>query len=148
MDLGQNIYLARKRKGMSQEELANRLEVSRQCVSLWETNQTIPNIVKLESISSVLDVPLEYLTGRITLEEEEKNFVKKSNRIKKVEKAGFILSIINIFLYYVVVGIITCPVSFALCLFAYRRNEKVLSVYGIILSVVFYVASILRLILL
>lgn len=149
MDLGQNIYQARKRKNMSQEELANRLDVSRQCVSLWETNQTIPSILKLESISTILDVPIEYLTGKLLLKEDKDVYLQKeTNEAKKLEKIGFYLSLANIVLYYFRIGIITCPISFILCLLAYRKNEKRLSVYGIVLSIVFFLASILFLIIL
>lgn len=149
MDLGQNIYQARKRKNMSQEELANRLDVSRQCVSLWETNQTIPSILKLESISTILDVPIEYLTGKLLLKEDKEVYLQKEkNKAKKLEKIGFYLSLANIIFYYFRIGIITCPISFILCLLAYRKNEKRLSVYGIVLSIVFFLASILFLIIL
>ena len=69
MTLGQNIALARKKKGISQEELSNQLNVSRQSVSLWETNQTVPTIEKLKELSILLDVGVDHLLG---LQTEEK----------------------------------------------------------------------------
>ena len=69
MTLGQNIALARKKKGISQEELSNQLNVSRQSVSLWETNQTVPTIEKLKELSILLDVGVDHLLG---LQKEEK----------------------------------------------------------------------------
>ena len=44
MDLGNNLFHARKRRGLSQEDVAQRLGVSRQTVSKWETGETVPDI--------------------------------------------------------------------------------------------------------
>lgn len=44
MTIGSRIQALRKERGMSQEELANKLSVSRQTVSQWETGQTAPSI--------------------------------------------------------------------------------------------------------
>ena len=44
MDLGNNLFHARKRRGFSQEDVAQRLGVSRQTVSKWETGETVPDI--------------------------------------------------------------------------------------------------------
>ena len=42
MTMGENIQKYRKERGLSQEELGNKLLVSRQTVSLWEKDQTVP----------------------------------------------------------------------------------------------------------
>ena len=44
MNLGNNLYQARKKKGLSQEEVAEKLGVTRQTISKWETDETIPDI--------------------------------------------------------------------------------------------------------
>lgn len=44
MSLGNNLYNARKRRGLSQEEVAEKLGVSRQTISKWELNETLPDI--------------------------------------------------------------------------------------------------------
>ena len=67
MELGKNIATARKQKNMSQEELANRLDVSRQSISLWETDQTTPTLDKLEAMCSLLDVSMDMLMGRVAM---------------------------------------------------------------------------------
>ena len=61
MTLGEQILKYRKQKGMSQEELAERLNVSRQSVSLWETNQTVPQIDYLMELSQIFNVTLDEL---------------------------------------------------------------------------------------
>ena len=44
MGLGNNLFQARKKKGLSQEEVAEKLGVSRQTISKWETDETLPDI--------------------------------------------------------------------------------------------------------
>lgn len=51
----------RREKGYSQEQLAEYLEVSRQSVSKWEADKTMPEISKLIAISQLFHVSLDYL---------------------------------------------------------------------------------------
>ena len=44
MKNGENLFQARKEAGLSQEQVAEKLGVSRQTISKWETNETIPDI--------------------------------------------------------------------------------------------------------
>ena len=44
MSLGSSLYHARKKNGLSQENVAEKLGVSRQTISKWETNETLPEI--------------------------------------------------------------------------------------------------------
>ena len=44
MNLGNSLFHARKKRGLSQEEVAQKIGVSRQTISKWETNETIPDI--------------------------------------------------------------------------------------------------------
>ena len=44
MNLGNSLFHARKRRGFSQEDVAEKLGVSRQTISKWETGETIPDI--------------------------------------------------------------------------------------------------------
>lgn len=44
MQLGNHLFQARKKAGLSQEEVAEKLGVSRQTVSKWETDETLPDI--------------------------------------------------------------------------------------------------------
>ena len=61
MTIGEKIYQLRKSKGLSQEELADELNISRQSVSLLETNQTVPQIDYLLELSKVFEVSLDEL---------------------------------------------------------------------------------------
>ena len=63
MDLAQRIRTLRQQRGLSQEALAERMEVSRQAVTKWEKGTARPSTEKLLRLSQVLEVPLETLVG-------------------------------------------------------------------------------------
>lgn len=44
MNLGNSLFQARKKRGLSQEDVAEKLGVSRQTISKWETDETVPDI--------------------------------------------------------------------------------------------------------
>ena len=53
MKIGSYLVTARKKRGLSQEDVAQSLDVSRQSVSLWECDQTIPSLDNLISLSNL-----------------------------------------------------------------------------------------------
>ena len=57
------IYELRTKKGLSQEELAEKVFVTRQAVSRWETGETIPNIDTLKLLSKLFNVSINTLLG-------------------------------------------------------------------------------------
>ena len=61
MSIGERIQALRKQRGMSQEQLADALSVSRQAVSKWETDESQPDIERLAEISSMFNVSTDYL---------------------------------------------------------------------------------------
>ena len=61
MDFNNKLYELRKQKGFSQEELANRLNVSRQIISKWEVGESTPDMEKLAAISDLFEVSLDEL---------------------------------------------------------------------------------------
>ena len=61
--LGQRISTQRKKLGMSQEALAEKLEVSRQAVSKWESDGAIPEIDKLIALCRIYQVTIGWLLG-------------------------------------------------------------------------------------
>ena len=61
MDLAQRIQHLRKEKGLSQEELAEALGVSRQAVSKWESTQSTPDVEKIVAMSQYFAVTTDYL---------------------------------------------------------------------------------------
>lgn len=61
MDFNNKLYELRKQKGLSQEELANRLNVSRQTISKWEVGDSSPDMEKLVAISDLFGISLDEL---------------------------------------------------------------------------------------
>lgn len=92
MSIGEHISTLRKAQNMSQGQLADALDVSRQAVSKWENDQASPDTLKLIKLAEVLDTEVEYLaTGRKPVYEEPPivlNMVKKVDKVveKVVEK--------------------------------------------------------------
>lgn len=61
MSLGSSLFDARKKKGLSQEEVAEKLGVSRQTISKWETDETLPDIKQSKKLSVIYGVTLDEL---------------------------------------------------------------------------------------
>lgn len=61
MEFNNKLYNLRKQKRLSQEELANRLNVSRQTVSKWEVGDSTPDMEKLIAISDLFEISLDEL---------------------------------------------------------------------------------------
>ena len=61
MDLGNHLFHARKESGLSQEEVAEKLGVSRQTVSKWETDETVPDIRQSKKMAVLYKMSLDEL---------------------------------------------------------------------------------------
>lgn len=61
MSLGTSLFNARKKSGLSQEEVGEKLGVSRQTISKWETNETLPDIRQSKKLSLLYHLSLDEL---------------------------------------------------------------------------------------
>lgn len=61
MNLGEKLLSLRKKKGLSQEEVADLLHVTRQTISKWETNQSVPDFDKVVPICNLYEISTEEL---------------------------------------------------------------------------------------
>ena len=61
MNLGNNLFQARKKAGLSQESVAEKLGVSRQTISKWETDETIPDIYQSKKLAKLYNLTLDEL---------------------------------------------------------------------------------------
>ena len=86
--LSEKIINLRKSRGWSQEELAERLNVSRQSVSKWESGVSNPDLDKIVAMSTLFGVSTDYLLKDVTTEEKEpiRDFVREDedNKDEKV----------------------------------------------------------------
>ena len=112
MILADKINNLRKKNGWSQEELAEKMRVSRQAVSKWEGAQTVPDLEKLLALSRLFGVTTDYLL-KDELEEEE--FTDEPDRVP-VQRVS--LALANEFLEWrhraakrVAAGVLLCVVA-------------------------------------
>ena len=61
--LSENIYVLRRKSGLSQEQLAEKIGVSRQAVSKWEGGLSTPELDKLKALSECFQISIDELTG-------------------------------------------------------------------------------------
>ena len=87
MNLNQKITQLRNDNNWSQEELAEKLNVSRQSVSKWESGQSKPDLDKIVVLSNIFDVSTDYLL--------KDNNEKESNSSTKKHHFNFSLSQFN-----------------------------------------------------
>lgn len=81
MNIGEKIYNLRKKKNLSQEDLANILNVSRQTISKWETGESNPDIDKIVPLCNFFEISTdEFLKGRDIVYERKLNKEKKKNK--------------------------------------------------------------------
>lgn len=84
MKFNENLKYLRKREGITQEELAERLNVSRQSVTKWESGQSLPDIEKVKEIAYMFSVSVDSLVGDIEC--------KSVNKIKKkIDDIGWLI---------------------------------------------------------
>ena len=113
MKLGENILSYRKKNGLSQEELGEKVDVTRQTISNWELGETSPNSDQLKALSQALNVSIDEL-----LDNDIENVVvsrlkvteKQQKSIKKILK-GLLIGFIG----FLIVDII----AFCICFFGH-----------------------------
>ena len=100
MTFSDKLIALRRKAGWSQEELAERLNVSRQSVSKWEGAQSMPDIDKIVQLSSLFSVTTDYL---LKDEQAEPEYTKDDTsplpRIKALTTAYWLV-VVAIFLWY------------------------------------------------
>lgn len=82
--LSENIKAIRKSKGLSQQELAVKLNVVRQTVSKWEQGLSVPDSDMLISISEVLETPVSTLLGETVIETEADTLKAISEKLEVI----------------------------------------------------------------
>lgn len=114
--LNENIKISRKSKGLSQDELAIKLNVVRQTISKWERGLSVPDSEMLISLSEILDVPVNKLLGE-NIEESKADdlevisqklevinlqLAKKKDANRKLLRGLLILSCIGLGLIFII----------------------------------------------
>lgn len=79
MKLGNNLFNARKRSGLSQEDVVAKLGVSRQTVSKWETDETLPDISQSKKMALLYNLSLDELISFDADIKEIEEIIKKTS---------------------------------------------------------------------
>lgn len=85
--IGMNIRLLRKRHKMSQEEIAEKVQVSRQTVAKWENDEVLPDIQKCKLLADLFEITLEQLADDMS-EKEVEQLAPKGKQFFGVVKVG------------------------------------------------------------
>lgn len=84
MNLGNRLFHARKKCGLSQEDVAEKLGVSRQTVSKWETDETIPDIYQSKKMARLYNISLDSLIEfDVELDEIQEIISKTDEKIEE-----------------------------------------------------------------
>lgn len=103
MSLGNRLYELRKKKNISQEEAAEKLGVTRQTISKWETDQSLPDFDKILPLCVLYEITTdELLTGASKPKEMERKEKSSDNEIKTKRKTAIVVSS-SVFLYFIAV---------------------------------------------
>ena len=115
MILADKIILLRKKSGWSQEELAEKLNVSRQSISKWEGAQSVPGMDKILQLSEIFGVSTDYLLkDSIELEEyveQESKSEESSMRYVSMEEANSYLDLTQNIAHKMALGVAMCIMS-------------------------------------
>ena len=116
MNLGEKIYELRKKRGLSQEQLGEKINVTRQTISNWELGETSPNPEQLKLISQELNISIDELLNNNI----QSIIAKKVSNTEKL--AGLILKLLKWAGIFLVIVIIIDIIS--LILYTYVKDNK------------------------
>lgn len=85
MNLGNNLFKARKKAGLSQETVAEKLGVSRQTISKWETDETVPDIYQSKKLAKLYNLSLDELIEFDVDVKEIEEVIKNTNEEKEAK---------------------------------------------------------------
>ena len=131
MNFSEKLYELRKKEGLSQEELAEKVNVSRQTVSKWEMNQSSPEMEKLVNLSKIFDISLDELVGNDGINEKEN---KPQEDVKPKKRHIFLKILMVICIIYFII----CVTKFILLtrqvLITNSINEENYSIHKFIVN--------------
>lgn len=131
MELGEQLKAYRQKVPLSQEELANRVYVSRQTISNWENNKTYPDVNSLVLLSEVFQVSLDQLIkGDIdamkeVIRKEEIDKMKRYGAIYTVLLIAVAVSAVPFFMWLGTWAFIPWGILFAAAMYYALKVEKV-----------------------
>jgi len=90
MTFGEKLQDLRQRAGMSQEGLAEKLNVSRQAVSRWERDETMPEVEKIVALADLFSVTTDYLLRPVEPVSAKGEKVKTEQKLDWIDKLTYL----------------------------------------------------------
>lgn len=131
MELGKQIKIHRQEARLSQEELANRVYVSRQTISNWENDKSYPDVHSLVLLSEIFHISLDKLIkGDIDIMKEivQKEEVDKFTRLSKIYTVLLVVLIVSAMPLFWWIGfwaLIPCGILWATAMYFAFKIEKI-----------------------
>ena len=131
MELGKQIKMHRQEAHLSQEELANRVYVSRQTISNWENDKSYPDVNSLVLLSEIFQISLDNLIkGEIEVMKDviQKEEIEKMNRYGKAYTIMLIATVVSavpLFMWLGVWAFIPWGIIWAISMYFAFKVEKV-----------------------
>ncbi len=118
--LGEKILKLRKKQGLSQEQLGEQVNVTRQTISNWELNETTPNPEQLKLLSKAFNVSIDEL-----LDNERQEVLM--NKVSNTEKlAGMIIKILKVFgILFIIYIVFIIIAMISLGIYSMKTNGKI-----------------------
>ena len=117
MNLGEKLLELRKQTGLSQEQLGEQIDVTRQTISNWELGETSPNPEQLKLLSKVFDVSIDELLDN----ERKDELISKVSNTEKL--AGIIIKILKFIGIAFLILLIIDIIAFIFFVFYPSRSE-------------------------
>lgn len=134
MTLGEKIYELRTQHNLSQGDLANELNVSRQSISKWENGNSTPDLEKIVKLAEIFNISLDELIKNEEKEEtiinthEQVSATKPNSREKKIGKGLLIAGVISIFVFLLlglgITGLFVAIPLFACSIIYYKAKSN------------------------
>lgn len=143
MLMSEKIIELRKRNGLSQEALAEKLNVSRQSVSKWETGESFPDIDRIVKLSEIFGVSTDYLLKN---DSAEIDYTEPAPKLRTVsfEEAQKYLGVVKKLSSDVAVGVMMCILS--PCIFVVLEglsaSDEIMASVGVSLFLVIIAAAV------
>ncbi len=133
MNIGERIYELRRKNSMSQEDLAEKMNVSRQSISKWESSQSVPEVERIIQLSNIFNVSTDWiLKGENSKKQKSQS---NKNNLKSVQTlstalnyTGFVIGTFILFekqaVWAVAVPIVFSILSLAIYFAVYSDSEN------------------------
>lgn len=123
MSLSNKLVALRKDKKLTQADVAEKLNVSRQAISRWESGIVIPSPDNLKGLSSLYDVPVDYLLSKDTCEVQEESV--QGNDSQPTPDKGKVFSKFHLACMLIIILLIAIVVAFFVSVGNEEENEVI-----------------------